>query len=117
MTRGRLALLALLGMLATSAWAAPPSSIGRRVYDSVCIACHGPQNVMVDSPKAGDAAAWRIRARRSARGIETLVDNAIAGVGAMPPKAAHYELSRVEIRAAIEFMMVKQPPAGTPGVR
>lgn len=94
------ALLALLPSLSLAADAAPGEE-GRRVYESVCSACHAPQNVMVSSPKAGDAVAWR---QRLAKGLPATVDNAVNGLGAMPPKGGASELSREQIRQAILYM-------------
>ncbi|MCX7217884.1 MAG: c-type cytochrome [Burkholderiales bacterium] len=77
------------------------SADGRAVYVAVCSACHAPENVMVSAPKAGDTAEWR---KRLHKGIDAAADNAINGVGAMPPKGGHSALSRAEILSAIEFM-------------
>jgi cytochrome c5 len=81
--------------------AAAAGADGRAVYVAVCSACHAPENVMVSAPKAGDTAEWR---KRLHKGIEAAADNAINGVGAMPPKGGHSALSRAEILSAIEFM-------------
>jgi cytochrome c5 len=74
---------------------------GRAVYLAVCKACHAPENVMVSAPKAGDAEEWR---KRLHKGIDAAADNAIKGIGAMPPKGGHTELTREDILRAIEFM-------------
>ena len=84
---------------------ASAGDVGRTVYQSVCIACHAPQNVMVSAPKAGDLAEWGKRLSRAQNGVETLTDHAVAGFGAMPAKGGHAELSREQIREAIKFMM------------
>ena len=78
---------------------------GREVYESHCHACHSPRNVMVSSPKAGDVAAWEARL---AKGLEKATDNAMAGIGAMPPRGGAEALTRDEVRAAIRFMAL--PP-------
>lgn len=77
---------------------------GRSVYQAVCSACHAPANVMVSAPKAGDLVDWGRRAPADRKGLEKLTKHAIEGFGAMPPKGGHAELTRAEIRAAIEFM-------------
>ena len=86
---------------------AASASGGRQVYESVCMACHAPENVMVAAPKAGDAAEWRRRLARSAKGLDTLADHAVDGFGAMPAKGGRDELTRAEILAAIGFMMAQ----------
>lgn len=78
---------------------------GRAIYDSICSACHAPENVMVSSPKAGDAAEW---ANRLSKGLEKLTDNALNGIGAMPPKGGASELSREQLRQAIRYMAEPQ---------
>lgn len=85
---------------------APAPDAGRALYQSVCSACHGPENVMVSAPKAGDVVEWSKRLSRGSRGLETLTDNAINGFAAMPPKGGRNELSRDQIRQVIRFMMM-----------
>ena len=90
-------------------WTIPPAQAneaGRTTYASVCSACHAPENVMVDSPKAGDTAEWD---RRLRKGMAAVIDNAVAGLGAMPPKGGRSDLSRDTIQWAIEFMMTYRP--------
>jgi cytochrome c5 len=81
--------------------AAAGESEGRAVYETNCRACHDPANVMVSSPKVGDAAEWSNRMRK---GIEKVTDNAVDGIGAMPPKGGAAGLNREQIRAAILHM-------------
>ena len=73
---------------------------GKAVYQSSCFACHGTG--AAGAPKVGDRAAWEPRA---AQGIDTLVQHAIQGKGAMPPKGGNMALGEAEIRAAIEHML------------
>lgn len=95
------ALLAACGLLASCA--APAQPAGREVYESVCIACHAVENVMVSAPKLGERKAWQARSER-AGGIEGLVRNAAQGYGAMPPKGGREELSEAQLKAAIRYM-------------
>jgi cytochrome c5 len=98
----------ILAALAALPLASHAGDTGRTSYQSVCIACHAPENVMVSAPKAGDVAEWRKRLDRGPHGLDTLTEHAIEGFGAMPPKGGHSELSREQIRQAIEFMMRPQ---------
>ena len=96
------AILSLLLLHATCALAAGSEvERGREVYEAHCHACHSPGNVMVSSPKAGDVPAWEARL---AKGVEKATDNAMGGIGAMPPKGGAEALTRDEVRAAIRFM-------------
>ena len=73
---------------------------GASVYNGACMACHA--SGAAGAPKVGDAAAWQPRV---AQGLDTLVNHAINGKGAMPPKAGSPSLTDAEIRAAIDYMV------------
>jgi cytochrome c5 len=86
---------------AAPAPAAKPAAVdGKAVYDKVCFACH--QQSVAGSPKLGDKAAWGPRIQQ---GMDTLVQSATKGKGAMPPKGGNPAISDAEIRAAVEFMV------------
>jgi cytochrome c5 len=78
--------------------AGPPD--GKKIYEGTCIACHGTG--AAGAPKFGDKAAW---APRIATGMDTLLNVALHGKGAMPPKGGNASLSDADIRAAIEYMV------------
>ena len=73
---------------------------GKAVYDQTCVACHAQS--VAGSPKLGDKAAW---APRIKTGMDALVQSALKGKGAMPPKGGNTSLSDAQIRAAVEFMV------------
>ena len=70
------------------------------VYNIACGACHA--SGVAGAPKMGDKAAW---APRLAKGMETLVKNAITGIGAMPAKGGNPTITDAEIQATVEYMM------------
>ncbi|NYT44107.1 cytochrome c5 family protein [Alcaligenaceae bacterium] len=72
---------------------------GKKVYESVCFACH--TSGIAGAPKLGDKAAW---AKFIDTGMDTMLQNAIRGVGAMPPRGGS-QASDEEIKAAIEYMV------------
>lgn len=78
---------------------------GAQVYNEACFACHAPPGV-AGAPALGDPAAW---ADRIAKGVDTLVSNAIQGfqgsTGVMPPKGGRVDLSDEEIASAVEYML------------
>ena len=82
---------------------AESTAAGEEVYNRACVACHATG--VSGAPKAGDVAVW---GPRLAKGIDTLLQNAVNGVGVMPPRGGQLSLSDAEVRAAIEFML----PAG-----
>jgi cytochrome c5 len=96
------ALLAACALLAASAVRA--QGTGRQVVESVCIACHAAENVMVSSPKLGDRKEWQARMAR-AGGLDGLVRNALQGTGAMPARGGKPELDAEQLKAAIRYMM------------
>ena len=91
----------LAGAVAEQAPAEPagPKS-GADVYQASCFACHGTG--AMGAPKKGDAAAW---ASRKAKGMNVLLEHAIKGFNAMPPKGTCMACSDDEIKAAIDFML------------
>jgi len=80
---------------AASAGAKPD---GKKVYDSVCAACHAAG--LLNAPKFGDKAAW---APRIQTGMPALYTSAIKGKGAMPPKGGS-NLPDADIQAAVDYM-------------
>jgi len=76
---------------------------GKKVFEGVCIACHGPG--IAGAPKFGDKAAW---APRIAEGASVLYQHAINGYqgksGVMPPKGGNTALPDGDVKAAVDYM-------------
>ena len=68
-------------------------------YQTSCFACHGTG--AAGSPILGDTAAW---APRIAQGMDTLVDHALNGFNAMPPRGAS-TFSDDEIKAIVAYLV------------
>jgi len=79
--------------------AAAAGGAGEALYKQTCSVCHGAG--IAGAPKFGDKAAW---APRVAQGLPTLVQHAIQGKGAMPPKGGS-TASEQDVRAAVEYMV------------
>ena len=77
---------------------------GEAVYKQACISCH--MTGAAGAPKNGDASAWQ---PRIAKGVDALVQSAIAGVPgtAMVAKGACNTCSDDDIRAAVEYMVAQ----------
>ena len=73
---------------------------GKEVVDEVCSKCHatGAQG----APRIGDKQAWHARA---SRGLSSLNQSALKGVRNMPPHGARFDLSDVELKRAIVYMV------------
>ncbi len=84
---------------------APPEKValtGQQVYQQTCFACHGTG--AAGAPKLGDKAAWE---PRIAQGMDTLVEHALKGFKAMPPKGGNPGLSDKQVADAVAYMVEK----------
>lgn len=111
----RIALLAALGWLAACGPSAPapsPAEIVARaatltpsdarlagLYTQSCQACHAHADT--GAPLVGDVAAWK---PRLAKGMPTLLQNVVSGVGGMPAGGQCFACSAADHEALIKFM-------------
>jgi cytochrome c5 len=72
----------------------------QKIYETYCQACH--LHGVAGAPKLGDSAAW---APRIEKGMDTLMDHAVNGFNAMPPKGTCGDCSREELQATVEYMI------------
>jgi len=72
---------------------------GKKLYDSICMACHIAG--AAGAPKFGDKAAW---AGRDEKGVEALTATVISGKGAMPARGGSGGTDE-EIAAAVAYML------------
>jgi len=87
------------GESSAGAAAAGPRA-GADVFNSFCMACHATG--AAGAPKVGDKAAWESRFKQ---GMDTLVQNAVNGIRAMPPKGTCGDCSDDELKGAIAHML------------
>ncbi len=93
---------------ATTPVAATATAIidGKKIYNGMCVACHGAG--VAGAPRVGDKGAW---AERIDKGATTLYANAINGVqgssGVMPAKGGNPALSDDEIKAVVDYMVAQ----------
>lgn len=73
---------------------------GSEIYNKACVACHSVG--VLNAPKLQDAADW---APRMEKGFDVVWQNAINGIGGMPPMGTCSDCSNDEIKAAIEHMI------------
>ncbi|MFO7594167.1 MAG: cytochrome c5 family protein [Pseudomonadota bacterium] len=76
------------------------SRSGKEIYDRSCFACHGTG--AAGAPVLGDAGAW---VPRIEKGMDTLMDHAINGFNAMPPRGTCGDCSDEELKAVVEYML------------
>jgi cytochrome c5 len=72
---------------------------GEALYKQACFACHATG--AANAPKLGDKAAW---APRIKQGVPALVQSALKGKGAMPPKGGS-SAPEADVKAAVEYMV------------
>jgi cytochrome c5 len=79
---------------------------GKKIYNGMCVACHGAG--VAGAPRVGDKGAW---AELIDKGASTLYANAINGVqgssGVMPAKGGNPALSDDEIKAVVDYMVAQ----------
>lgn len=75
-----------------------PGIDGKALY-AACMGCHNYG--VAGAPKLGDKAAW---APRIAAGIDRMVEIALKGKGAMPPKGGRMDYSDDQVRAIVQYM-------------
>ncbi len=85
----------LLALMAATALAGevPPQ------YNTSCTFCHAAG--AAGAPRTGDSKAW---ATRMDKGMDTLVENVVNGMNAMPPKGMCANCSADDIEALIVYM-------------
>jgi cytochrome c5 len=70
-------------------------------YRLNCFACHS--SGAAGAPRTGDAAAWN--ARIEAKGMDTVIQNAVNGINAMPAKGMCMSCTNEQIRNLVDFMI------------
>lgn len=93
---------ASLATSAPAAASAASSDPGEATYNRVCQACHATG--AAGAPLFGNKEAWE---PRIAQGMDTLLQTAINGKGAMPPRGTCADCSDDDLRVAIEYMVSK----------
>ena len=79
--------------------AAGGQGTGKKLYDTVCMACHAAG--IAGAPKTGDKAAWKARI---ATGKEALYNSVLRGKNAMPPKGGS-SAADADVKAAVDYLV------------
>ena len=86
---------------AAPAAAAPTAArSGQDIYRTSCFACH--DTGAAGAPKLADAAAW---APYVDKGMDSMLQNAITGIGGMPPRGTCANCSDDELRDSIQYIL------------
>ena len=76
---------------------------GQAIYDKHCSVCHVAG--VAGAPKFNDAAAW---SERLVKGFETMYNNAVNGIGAMPAKGLCMDCTDDEFLAAVKYLSASE---------
>lgn len=76
---------------------------GQEIYEKYCQTCH--KDGVAGAPKLQVVADWKPRLDK--KNIQGLVQTAIKGQNAMPPKGTCAECSEQDIQATVEYMVPK----------
>lgn len=87
------------GFSLVSATAETGEKTGEQVYAATCAACHGTG--VAGAPTMGDNGQW---APLIAKGYDALLESAINGLNAMPPRGGNPSLSDLEVGRAVVHM-------------
>ena len=79
-------------------------------YQAMCSSCH--DSGALGAPMVTDKAQWQARV---AMGAEALYSSAINGVGAMPAKGGHSQLSEDEVKGAVDYIIAQVSNAKAAG--
>ncbi|WP_281645315.1 c-type cytochrome [Parendozoicomonas sp. Alg238-R29] len=97
-TRTTFFLAALLAAQTGMAQKAP-----EQIYQTSCRVCHDAG--IANAPRKGNAENWEPRLKK---GMDTLVQSVIKGVGAMPPRGMCMDCSPEDYQAVISYMSSSQ---------
>ncbi|MFT6366488.1 MAG: cytochrome c5 [Halioglobus sp.] len=70
-----------------------------KIYDRSCRNCH--TIAATGAPLTGDSAQWSLRLEK---GMSTLVNNVVGGIGGMPPLGMCMDCNLEEFEALVVFM-------------
>lgn len=73
---------------------------GKEIVESTCNSCHNTG--VLGAPKMGDTADW---GTRFSQGMETIMTNAIDGIGGMPARGGDSNLSDENLKKAVVYML------------
>lgn len=88
---------------APTATADPAERSGALLYRQYCVACHG--SGAGGAPQVGKHNRLYWSHEVEEEGFETLVQEAIHGINAMPPRGSCYDCSDQEVRNAVIYML------------
>ena len=97
----RLAFVVVVAAAAPQPAGAQPTDLsGKDVVDAVCAKCHA--SGANGAPKIGDKQAW---SKREAQGLSGLTAHALQGIRKMPSHGGNENLSDMEIKRAVTYMV------------
>ena len=77
-----------------------PQKTAQEIYESTCKNCH--ETGVIGAPMLSDKTSWE---SRIAQGETVLIQHAIKGFNAMPPRGGHADLTDNDIKKTIHYMI------------
>ena len=77
-------------------------NIGKTIYENTCAGCH--DSGIAGAPKFGDKADWAHVYKES---LKVVIEHAIKGFNAMPPKGGDASIKDEDIKSTVEYMLKK----------
>ena len=90
---------AMAGTAPAQAGAFDGSLDSEMIYNTVCAACHTTAVLGAPKPSSPEMA------QRAEKGMDALMQTALNGLNAMPPRGGRSDLSDAQVKAVIEFML------------
>ena len=82
-------------------------ALGEKVFAASCKSCHDTGKAQNDAPQLSEQAEWK---ERAGKGRPELYKNSIEGFSgyfAMPARGGNAALTDDEVKAAVDFMLVR----------
>ena len=82
-------------------------ALGEKVFVSTCKSCHDTGKAQNDAPQLSEQAEWKDRAGKGRADLYKSAIEGFTGYYAMPPRGGNAALSDEEVKAAVDYMLLR----------
>lgn len=82
-------------------------ALGEKVFVSSCKSCHDTGKAENDAPQLSEHAEWKDRAGKGRADLYKSAIEGFTGYYAMPPRGGNGALSDEEVKAAVDYMLLR----------
>ncbi len=82
-------------------------ALGEKVFVSSCKSCHDTGKAENDAPQLSEQAEWKDRAGKGRADLYKSAIEGFTGYYAMPPRGGNGALSDDEVKAAVDYMLLR----------